>query len=63
MPGSKEDGETYTLVNSISRDIRNPAVSRTHLLNRITEPLKNIHILALARHEVAGTLRRTQGET
>jgi hypothetical protein len=28
-----------------ARYIRNPAVSRTHLLNKMTEPLKNIQIL------------------
>jgi hypothetical protein len=45
----------------IQNDIRNPAVSSTHLLNRITDPLKNIHILTLVLILKGGYATKTAG--
>src|SRR5579871_5657922 len=51
------------LISATSNEdnLRNPAVSRTHLLNKMTEPLKKIHTLKSApeRH-LDHTLRRTR---
>ena len=42
---SRKSGNLIAIRKRGTWYIRNPAVSRTHLLNKMTEPLKNIQIL------------------